>query len=108
MSLQPLGAFPGTIGKLNNRPNLGPEQMKEALQKDLAVLWGATQAIIAEINGISGFATLPLSVANGGTGAGTKGLARTNLGVHVGNDAPDDVAASIDVGDIYIYAPTLP
>lgn len=105
MSVSPLGAFPNTIANLPDRPNLGPQQMKEALQQDISTLWPVVQQLINEVNNITGFADLPLSVANGGTGANNKGDAREHLGIYVGNSTPSSVASSLSVGDIYVYVP---
>lgn len=107
MSIAPLGQFPNTIGNLPDRPNLGPAQMKEKLQADLRTLWPYVQQLINDVNGITGFATLPLSVENGGTHANNKADARTNLGFHVGDQSPTSVAASLSVGDLYVYVPDL-
>ena len=108
MSVPTLGAFPNPIGNLPDRPNLGPDQMKEKLQADLRTLWPYIQQLIDEVNGISGFATLPLAIENGGTNATSKGTARENLGVYAGKASPSSVAASLSVGDLYVYVPDLP
>ena len=108
MSIPALGSFPNTIANLDDHPNLGPQQMKEALQADVAALWPYVQQLINTVNGISGLADLPVSVANGGTGATSKSNARTNLGITVGNSTPTSVAGNLSVGDIYVYVPDLP
>jgi hypothetical protein len=108
MSVPVLGTFPNTIANLPDRPNLGPQQMKEALQADIATAWPYIQALITEVNASSGFAPLPLSIDNGGTGATTKADALAALGITVGKGSPASVASGLATGDIYIYAPTLP
>lgn len=108
MSVPTLGSFPNTIGNLPDKPNLGPTQMKNALQADVQTLWPYVQKVINEVNGISGFATLPLTVENGGTNATNKSDARENLGIKAGKATPSSVASSLSVGDIYVYVPDLP
>lgn len=107
MSVPSLGPFPNTIANLPDRPNLGHAQMKEKLQEDLKTLWPYIQQLINAVNAITGFADLPLTVANGGTGATSKSNARTNLGITIGDDSPSTVASGLSVGDVYIYVPDL-
>ena len=108
MSISTLGAFPNTIANLPDRPNLSAQNMKEALQADVETLWPYVQALITAVNASSGFATLPLSIENGGTNATTKADALNNLGVYVESTAPSSMAASLEEGDIYVYVPDLP
>lgn len=86
MAVQQLGSFPNTIRNLDDKPNLSPDAMKQALQQDVSVLWNKTIEIIGALNGIG----------------------RDSLGIYVGNTAPASVAASLQTGDIYLYVPDLP
>lgn len=50
-----------------------------------------------------GGVVLPLSVANGGTGASSASSALENLGIYMGTEDPDTVKDDLAVGDIYIW-----
>ena len=86
MAVQQLGSFPNTIRNLDDKPNLSPDEMKQALQQDVSVLWNKTIEIIGALNSIG----------------------RESLGIYVGNTAPASIAASLQTGDIYLYVPDLP
>lgn len=86
MSVQQLPSFPNTIRNLDDKPNLSPDAMKQALQQDCSTLWNKTIEVIGALNGIS----------------------RESLGIYVGNTAPASVASTLATGDIYLYVPDLP
>lgn len=50
-----------------------------------------------------GAVVLPLSVANGGTGATSATAALENLGIYTGTEDPDTVKDNLATGDIYIW-----
>lgn len=50
-----------------------------------------------------GGVVLPLSVANGGTGATSATAALENLGIYTGTEDPDTVKDNLATGDIYIW-----
>lgn len=50
-----------------------------------------------------GGVVLPLSVANGGTGATSASAALENLGIYMGTEDPDTVKDRLAVGDIYLW-----
>jgi hypothetical protein len=81
-----LSSFPNTILNLDDRPNLSAEDMKQALQQDVSVLWAKCMEIISSLN------------------AKVDG----SMGIYIGNDTPASVAADLSVGDVYLYAPDLP
>lgn len=101
MAVQQLGSFPNTIRNLDDKPNLSADSMKQALQQDCSTLWQKCIEIITALNSVR-------SVAEGGTGGTTKQTGREGLGVYVGNTAPSSIAATLQTGDIYLYAPDLP
>ena len=101
MAVQQLSSFPNTIRNLDDKPNLSADMMKQALQQDCSVLWQKTIEIIDDLNGVR-----PVSL--GGTGGTTKQTGREGLGIYVGNTAPSSIAATLQTGDIYLYAPDLP
>jgi hypothetical protein len=101
MAVTQLSSFPNTIRNLDDKPNLSADAMKQALQKDCSTLWQKTIEVIDELNGVR-----PVSL--GGSGGTTKQTGREGLGIYVGNTAPASVAASLQAGDIYLYAPDLP
>lgn len=81
-----LGNFPNTIRKLDDKPNLSADSMKQALQADVQTLWNKAIEIINALNLKGEF-----------TGA-----------IYVGNTTPASVAAQLNIGDIYLYVPDLP
>lgn len=81
-----LGNFPNTIRKLDDKPNLSADSMKQALQADVQTLWGKTVEIISSLN--------------------TKG--EFSGRIYVGNTTPSSMASTLSTGDIYLYAPDLP
>lgn len=58
-------------------------------------------AIVSAVTGAE--IALPLSVANGGTGATTAKTALENLGIYAGSTAPESIKGSLPTGAIYIY-----
>ena len=101
MAVQQLSSFPNTIRNLDDKPNLSADMMKQALQQDCSVLWQKTIEVIDDLNGVR-----PVSV--GGTGGNTKQTGREGLGIYVGNASPASMVDTLEVGDIYLYAPDLP
>lgn len=99
--VQQLGSFPNTIANLDDKPNLAAQAMKEALQRDCALLWNKVIEIIGDLNGIR-------PVSEGGTGGSTKPTAREGIGIYAGNVSPASMASSLETGDIYLYVPDLP
>lgn len=85
-----LGSFPNTIRNLDDRPNLSPSDMKDALQADCAALWQKCIEIILALNGK------------------VDGPARDAVGLYVGNASPASMASSLKTGDVYLYVPDLP
>lgn len=84
-----LSSFPNTILNLDDRPNLSAEDMKQALQQDVSVLWDKCVEVIEALN----------KKMDGAEDVGK---------LYVGNTVPSSVAASLDLGDIYLYVPDLP
>ena len=101
MAVTQLSSFPNTIRNLDDKPNLDADSMKQALQQDCSVLWQKGIEIIDALNGVR-------EVSEGGTGGNTKQTARQGLGIYVGNASPASMVSTLEVGDIYLYAPDLP
>ena len=101
MAVTQLSSFPNTIRNLDDKPNLDADSMKQALQQDVSVLWQKTVEVIDDLNGVR-------PVSTGGTGGTTKPTARQGIGIYVGNASPASMVSTLEVGDIYLYAPDLP
>lgn len=82
MSVSQLGSFPDTIANLPDQPNMSAQNLKDALQADCETLWNKTKDIITDLN------SRPTIV--------------------VDKILPATKAASLSVGDVYIYCPDLP
>lgn len=108
MSLPVLGSFPNTIANLPDKPNMSGTPMKAALQADVKTLWEFNMALLAELATSIAAVSLPVSVANGGTGGTTKPTAREGIGIYAGKTAPDTIKSDLAAGDIYLYFPDLP
>ena len=50
MSITNLPTFPHTVGKLDDRPNLMPDQMKAAFEQDCMELWEKVREVIPDLN----------------------------------------------------------
>lgn len=105
MTVEQLPSFPNTIANLDDKPNLSATDTKQALQQDVSVLWNKCLEVIEALNSND---TTPRAVSYGGTGGTTKDTARNGIGIYYGNTSPDSMAASLQAGDIYLYAPDLP
>ena len=101
MAVTQLSSFPNTIRNLDDKPNLDADSMKQALQQDVSVLWQKVVEVIDDLNGVR-------PVSAGGTGGNTKPTARQGIGIYVGNASPASMVSTLEVGDIYLYAPDLP
>ena len=91
MIVEQLGNFPNTILNLDDKPNLAPHAMKQALQEDVSQLWGKTVEIIDAVN----------SKADGP-------ITKNSIGIYIGNSSPESVVSILNEGDIYLYVPDLP